>query len=180
MNTAQLRTYWTELAPRERRMVSIAVTVIVVALLWWVALAPAIRTLSAAPAEHARLDTQLQQMRTLQAQAKDLQAQPRANRADAVRALETAVSAGLGPTAQVQNSGGGEAVSVSVRGASAEALAQWLAQARGNARAVPREIHLTRSKEAPAATAKDAAADDSSSSKVRWDGTLSMSLPAAR
>jgi len=181
MNAAQIRAHWTALAPRERRMVAIAGAVLVAGLLWWVALAPALRTLSAAPAEHAKLDTQLQQMRTLQAQAKILQAQPRANRNDAVRALETSVTGSLGATATIRNAGGSEDVGITVRGASAEALAQWLGQARGNARAVPREVHLTRTRETPAAaTAATAGNADEAAPKVRWDGTLSMSLPAAR
>jgi hypothetical protein len=50
---------------------------VALALLWWIALAPALRTLAAAPAEHAQLDAQLQQMATLQNRAKALQSQPR-------------------------------------------------------------------------------------------------------
>lgn len=180
MNTTQLRSYWTTLAPRERSMVTIAVSVVAVALLWWLALAPALDTLSAARAEHAKLDAQLQQMTTLQAQAKTLQALPRANRGDAVRALETSVRGNLGPTAQLQNAGAGESVTVTVRNVSAESLAQWFAQARGNARAVPREVHLTRSQDAPASAKTAGNADDTTAKGPRWDGTLAMSLPAAR
>ncbi|RYY92939.1 MAG: hypothetical protein EOO24_27875 [Comamonadaceae bacterium] len=66
--TETLQARWAELAPRERQMVVVAVTLVVLALLWWVALAPALRTLAAARDEHARLDAQLQQMSTLQAQ----------------------------------------------------------------------------------------------------------------
>ncbi|BEP63345.1 hypothetical protein GmRootV213_38990 [Variovorax sp. V213] len=58
----QLRARWASLDLRERRMVAIAATLVVLALLWWIALAPALRTLAAARAEHARLDAQLQQM----------------------------------------------------------------------------------------------------------------------
>ena len=164
---------WAELAPRERRMVSIAVALVLLALLWWVALAPALRTLAAARDEHAKLDAQLQQMSTLQAQARALQAQPRANRDESLRALESAVRQGLGPNAQF--AGAGDGANVAMRGTPADQFAQWLAQARSNARAVPREAHLTRAQTpAPAANAK--AADEPA--RARWDGTLVMALPA--
>ncbi|SFM16866.1 type II secretion system protein GspM [Variovorax sp. OV329] len=180
---AQLRARWAALDARERRLVGIAAALIGVALLWWIAFAPAIKTLRDAPAEHARLDAQLQQMTTLQAQAKALQSQPRANRDESMKALEASVKSSLGPTAQIQQQGGGEAVNVVVRAVPAEALAQWLAQARGNARAVPREVHLTRAGAAapgggPAPSNPAAAANDGS--KANWDGTLGMTLPAAR
>lgn len=169
---AQLRTRWAALAPRERGMLGLAVGLVALALLWWIALAPAIKTLAGAREEHAKLDAQLLKMTTLQAQAKTLQALPRANRAEAVKALEDGVRANLGAAAQLQQQGGSEGVNLQLRGVPADALAQWLAQARGNARAVPREVHLTRS-----ASAEPAPADGA---KARWDGTLVMSLPGAR
>jgi general secretion pathway protein M len=192
---ARWEAWWPELAPREQRMIALAGTLVVLALLWWVALAPALRTLASAPAAHAELDAQLQQMSALQIQAKALQSQPRANREDALRALETSVRQGLGPNAQIQvaGAGAGEGVLVTLRTTPADSLAQWLAQARGNARAVPREVHLIRTQagaaapvRAPAtssfpgrqsaAAAATAAAENDT--RVRWDGTLVMNLPA--
>ncbi len=169
-----LQAHWAELAPRERRMVALAGTLVLFALLWWVALAPALRTLAAARDEHARLDAQLQQMSTLQAQARSLQAQPRANRDESLRALESAVRQGLGPNAQF--AGAGDGANVAMRATPADQFAQWLAQARSNARAVPREAHLTRARTPPPA-ANARAADEPA--RVRWDGTLVMALPAA-
>ncbi len=165
------QSWWLELAPREQRMVVIAAALVTAALLWWVALAPALRTLSAAPAEHARLDAQLQQMTALQTQARALQSQPRASRDDALRALESSVRQSFGANAQLQTVGANEGVNIQMRAAPADALAQWFSQARSNARAVPREAHLTRSQ----ATTGPGSADVA---KVRWDGTLVMSLPA--
>lgn len=173
-----LRARWAAMAPRERRMVSIAAVLVVLALLWWVALGPALRTLAAAPSEHARLDAELQKMTTLQARAKALQALPRANRDDSLRALDTSVRESLGAGAQLLSAGSGDAANVTLRGASADALAQWLAQARANARAVPREAHLNRTLVAPAspgAAARAGTKDD----PVRWEGNLVMTLPAA-
>jgi len=202
---ARWRAWWPELAPREQRMVVIAGALVLLALVWWVALAPALRTLATAPAAHAELDRQLQQMGALQTQARALQAQPRANREDALRALETSVRQGLGPNAQMQVAGAGEGVLVTLRATSADSLAQWLAQARGNARAVPREVHLTRTPAGTAASAAPppvrapgalppspanalanaqanaqaaAAATAAADTRVRWDGTLVMNLPA--
>lgn len=176
-----LKARWAAMAPRERRMVRIAAVLVVLALLWWVALGPALRTLAAAPAEHARLDAELQKMSTLQARAKTLQALPRANRDDALRALDTSVRESLGPGAQLLSAGSGDAANVTLRGASADALAQWLAQARANARAVPREAHLSRSVTAPPSPAPPppARAGAKADPAVRWEGNLVMTLPAA-
>jgi general secretion pathway protein M len=185
---ARWEAWWPELAPREQRMILAAASLVLVALLWWVALAPALRTLATAPAAHAELDAQLQQMTSLQIQARALQAQPRANREDALRALETSVRQSLGPSAQIQVAGAGtsEGVLVTVRGAPADSLVQWLTQARGNARAVPREVHLTRVQaggapppvRAPNGAAPARNAVSGGDAGVRWDGTLVMNLPA--
>jgi general secretion pathway protein M len=139
-----LRARWIALAPRERRLVAVAAGLVALGLVWWVALAPALRTLRSAPAEHARLDAQLQQMNTLAQQAAGLQSQAKPNPADAMRSLETSMREQLGASAQMQSQGAGDGVRVSMKGVGAEALAQWLAQARNNARALPREAHLTR------------------------------------
>ena len=141
------RTWWRGLPAREQRLVGIAGVVIALALVWWVGLAPALRTLSTARLAHAQLDAQLQQMLALQAQARALQALPRANRDDALRALETSVNEGLGGSVRMQTAGASatEGVLVTLRATPASSFAQWLTQARGNARALPREIHVTRS-----------------------------------
>jgi len=178
--TEQLRARWAALAPREQRLLGGAGALVLLALVWWLALAPALRTLSSARTEHAKLDAQLQQMTTLQARARQLQAQPRANPDDAQRALQASVRDGLGPQAQLRVVGGTDGANLSVRGVPATTLAQWLAQARGNARATPREVHLTRSQPAAGATPAPAPAPERSADAVRWDGTLVMTLPVAR
>lgn len=192
---ARWNVWWKDLGARERQLVTVAGALVLLALLWWVCLAPALRTLASAPAAHAQLDVQLQQMVTLQAQARTLQAQPRANRDDALRALESTVKQGLGANAQMQVAGGnaGDGVLVTLGGTPPDALVQWLSQARGNARAVPREVHLTRSQvsvarpiaftpaSAPGAmpgTVPAPAAAAAGPTRARWDGTLVMSLPA--
>ncbi|RYF71096.1 MAG: type II secretion system protein M [Comamonadaceae bacterium] len=184
---ARWQAWWAALAPREQRLLGGAALLVGLALLWWVALAPALRTLAAAPAEHARLDAQLQDMGALQAQARALQAQPRAHREESLRALESALRQSLGPNAQMQASGG-DAVGVALRTVPADALGAWLAQARANARALPREVHLTRSQATPATALSSAMpgvvaaaprADTAGGpARIQWDGTVVMNLPA--
>ena len=63
----------------------------------------------------------------------------------------------------------GDRATVTLKGASASVLAQWLAQARSNAHAAPLEARLAQS--ADAARAAPAG-------EARWNGTLVLSLPA--
>ena len=184
--TETLQAYWAGLAERERRMVRLVVGLVSLAVVWWVALAPALQTLRTAPAEHARLDTQLQQMTALQVQAQALKLQPRSSRDEALRALESSVRQGLGANSQLVAGGSTEGANILLRATPADALAPWLTQARANARAVPREVHLTRSQASPpatpplTATAGMATAAPTDTAGVRWEGTLSMTLPASR
>lgn len=130
---------WAAMATRERQLVLLCVVLVIAALLWWVALAPALAALRAAPAQHKLLDAQLQQMRALQAQAKTLQVQAPLALDDARRALEATVKP-LGPAAQMVVAG--DRVTLTLKAVAPDALAQWLAQARLNARAVPAEAKL--------------------------------------
>lgn len=175
-----LQDRWKALAPREQNLVLAAGALVALALLWWVAVAPALATLRAAPARHATLDTQLQRMQSLQAEAQPLQAAPPSSPGDAVGALRTALAQRLGNTAQLNVAG--DRATVTLKGAPADALAQWLAQARSNARATPLEARLTRSTAAAAAAPGSTAPITLGSPLVampRWDGTLVLALPAA-
>lgn len=154
---APLRARWQQLAPRERSLVGAAALLVGLALLYWLAIAPAAATLRGADAAHRTLDEQLQRVLGLQAQARALQAQPRQNRDEALRLLEASVQQRLGTSARTVILG--ERVTVTLSGTSPDALAQWLTQARVNARAVPSEARLTRN---PAGL---------------WDGTLVLNLP---
>lgn len=156
MSAVQAR--WAALAPREKTLVAAAAAVVGAALLWWVALAPALATLRAAPELHRSLDAQLQHMQTLQAQAQALQAQPRQGYDEALRALEQTIRQRFGTTARYSIAA--DRVTITLTAAAPETLAQWLTQARVNARALPAEARLTRN------------------AAGQWDGTLVMSLPA--
>jgi general secretion pathway protein M len=158
MNTELLRQRWRALAPREQALVGGAIAVVVLALLWWIALAPAIATLRSADAQHRALDTQLQQMRRLQAQARTMLSQPRQNPEDAMRQLEAAIREQLGTSARYTIAG--QRVTITLMNTPAEALARWLTQVRSNARALPGEARLARN------------------ATGGWDGTLVVTLPA--
>lgn len=175
--TATLQARWKALAPREQNLVLAAGAIVALALLWWVALAPALATLRTAPARHAELDTQVQRMLALQAEAQQLQSAPRSNPTDSVGTLRTALTQRLGPAGQLNVVG--DRVTVVLKGAPADGLAQWLAQARSNAHASPVEARLVRSAAAPAPAAA-ATLGAAPSGAPRWDGTLVLALPAGR
>jgi general secretion pathway protein M len=156
---------WKALAQREQRLLTLAAAVVGVALLWWLALAPALALLRSAPARHAALDAQLGQMRGLQAQAKALQEQPKMGADEALRALDLSVKERLGGGAQLIVAG--DRATVTLRGVPADTLAQWLTQARVNARAVPAEARLVRSAATPPGKAGAA-----------WDGSVVLTLPS--
>lgn len=158
-----LAAQWARLDARERRLVSAAATVVVLALLWWLALAPAVRTLRMAGEQRQALEAQAQQMQRLQAEAEKLKALPKLSPSEALKALETAVKERLGDAGKL--SVVGDRANVTLKDAPAEALAECLADARANARATPVEVRLTR------------APGSAPGTPARWNGTLSLSLP---
>jgi len=161
----QLRSQWATLAPRERRGVQAALALVGMALLWWLALGPAVQTLRAADAQHRSLDTQLQTMRRMQAEVQALQSQSAIGFDEALRNVQSSAKTDLSGTAQINVLG--ERVSVTFKNTSAEALARWLTQVRINARALPTEAKLVRS----------AAANATQPALPAWDGSLVLALP---
>ena len=129
---------------RERRLVQIAALVVGLGLVWWLGLAPALQTLRQAPERHAQLSRQLADMQRMAATAGALREQGNARvppRNEALRALEQA-TASLGPQGQLAVLG--DRATLTLRSADPTALAQWLAQARLNARVSPVESQLAR------------------------------------
>lgn len=158
--TVALSVAMARLSSRERQAVSIAAWVIGLGLLWWLAVAPAIDTLREAPARHARLDAQLGQMQRMAATAESLRGQSTAQppgRDEVLRALETA-TAGLAGTGQISVLG--DRATLTLRNTPPEALAQWLAQVRINARLLPVDSQITREPGSPG-----------------WNGTLALAGP---
>ena len=165
-----LQARWQALGAREQTLLRSAAAVVGLAFVWWVLIAPPLRTLRQADALQRDLGTQAQTMQALQAQAQALQSQPKLSRDDAMRALDVSIKQRLGSSAQLNVQG--DRVTVTLKNTPADALAQWQIQARVNARAIPSEARLVRS--ANPATA----ATPGSRPPVAWDGTLVLSLPA--
>lgn len=168
LDQLQLRQRWDALGARERRLVLGATVLVAAAMLWWIALGPALATLRLAREQHVKLDAQMQQMQSLKAQANTLAALPKVSMEDARRSLETSLKQTLAASAQMTVVG--NRATVTLKGASPDALAQWLQQARINARATPTEVRLIKSA-GPSAPAADAA------NLVRWDGSVVLTLP---
>jgi general secretion pathway protein M len=129
---------------------------VLAALLWWLAITPALNTIKEAPAQHRALDAQLQSMRALSTEAKNLQNQPKLGLDEAQKALQSAVTQRFGSAAQLNLAG--ERATLTLKNANPQELALWLTQARVNARALPSEAKLNRNGNG-------------------WDGTLVLSLP---
>jgi general secretion pathway protein M len=155
-----LKAGWSRLGAREKNLLRLSAVLVLGALLWQFSLKPAIATLRSADAQASALNAQLQQMRAAQAQAQALQKQPPLDFDAASRALSTATQQTLGASAQLSMVG--ERASVTLKDAAPDALADWLIQARLNARSVPLEARLVRGN-APAG--------------VTWSGTVMMALP---
>jgi general secretion pathway protein M len=148
--------YWRQLKISERRLILAAFWVILAALLWLFAVSPALKTIQGAPEQHRALDLKLQSMRTMAVEAKVLQSQPKLAFDDAQKALQSAVTQRFGSTAQLNLAG--ERATLTLKNANPQELAQWLTQARVNARALPGEAKLNRNGDG-------------------WDGTLVLNLP---
>ncbi len=161
-------TSWERLAPRERNLVSAAVTLVVVALVWWVAISPALNILKNAPVRHAALDAQLQDMLKLQSEALKLQSEPKIDPSQAQASLQAATRATLGESAQLRIVG--DRATVTLKNVPPDTLARWIAQARINARAVVVESRLIRN--------AGAGATAGAGSPAGWDGTITLGLPA--
>ncbi len=157
MNASVLLARWNGLPGREKMLVAATAAVVAAVLLWLIALGPALGVLRSADEQHRTLDAQLQHMRGLQQQAQALQSQPKQSHDDAVRRLELSVRQRLGTTARTTVTG--DRVSITLTGTPADALAQWVTQARVDARALPSEARLSRN------------------TAGLWEGTLVLSLP---
>lgn len=160
MNASVIRARWEGLARREKTLVAATVAVVAAVLVWLIALGPALGVLRSADEQHRTLDAQLQHMRGLQQEAQVFQSQPKQGRDEAVRRLELSVRQRLGTTARMTVTG--ERASITLTGTPADALAQWITQARVDARALPSEARLSRN------------------TAGLWEGTLVLSLPPPR
>lgn len=159
----RLRAAWAGLGARERRLIGVAALVVALALLWLLALAPALSTLRSAPAQRQALQAETERMQMLWSEAEAVKALPRLGHDEARRALEAATRARLGRSGQLSITG--DRAQLVLHDAPAQSLADWLVDARANARAAVLEGRLTR---------VDTAGADG---PTRWRGTLSLGLP---
>jgi general secretion pathway protein M len=147
---------WQALSPREQRGISVLAALLAVLLFWSIAIAPALNTLRDSDNRRAQISQQQAHMLAMQAQAQVLQTRTPLARDEALRNLQ-----GLTPGAQMQLHVQGDRVTVQLKTVPAAVLANWLAQARSQAQALPVEAHLTRGNTA-----------------MTWDGSLVLSLPS--
>lgn len=140
---ADLHTRWAALSLRDRRMLGLGGTVLGAFLLWTLAIAPAWRTLSTAPAQLDALDAQTQQMQALAAEAVTLRAVPPVPPEQAQAAL-TAATTRLGSPGSRLSLQGERAV-LTLKAVSSAQLAAWLAETRAGARARVVEATLVQS-----------------------------------
>ena len=152
------RARWEQLAPREQVLVALMAVLVLGALLWLLALAPALRTVRSAPAQLAVLENQWQSMQGLAAQARAIQGRAPVTREEAVRELEASVRQRLGGNAQLTLAA--DRATVVLKGAAPQALAPWLSHTRLKARVVASQASLVRG-------------------PTGWDGTVVFLLPAA-
>jgi general secretion pathway protein M len=155
-----LRGLWPALANREKKWLLLALVIALGGLLWLMLLSPSIAMLRGAEEQERTLNAQLGRMRALQLDAAALQKQPVQKYDDALRALTGVTSFVLGASATLTVAG--DRANVTLHEGTADALAQWLTEARANAKSVPVEVRLTRSPVGGAA---------------RWNGVVVMSLP---
>ncbi len=157
---ARVRARWAALAPRERRLLTLAGSLLALFLLWTVAVAPAWRTLRSAPVQIDALDAQLQQMQAQAAEAGRLRGAPPVPLDQAQAALTAATERLASPTSKLSLQG--ERALLSLKGVSAAQLSSWLAEARAGARARVVEASLTQT------------------GPGTYDGSLTLALGAAR
>lgn len=136
-----LQVRWASLAARERRLVGLALAVLLLFITWLLAVQPAWRTLSSAPAQMDSLESQWQTMQRLANEARGLRGASPVSSEQSTAALKAATER-LGDKGRLVLQG--ERAVLTVTGASTAQLRDWLAEARSGARARPLEATLQR------------------------------------
>ena len=166
---------WQGLNARERLLVSVFLGLFGVWLFVSIAISPALRTLNASENQRAEVAQQVVQMRALQQRAQELQKTKPLSRDESLRSLQSITPAG-NPTLQMTVQG--DRVLVQLKNLSASQLANWLAQARSNAQALPDEVHISRSISSSVnALSGINSTSNSPNPTVAWDGQIVLRLP---
>jgi general secretion pathway protein M len=137
----QAGTWWRARAPRERQALALVAFVVVAFIVWSLLVQPALNTLARAPAQLDLLEAQLQQMQRISSESGALRAAPRVAPGQAAQALKAATDR-LGERGRLVLLG--DRATLTLTGASPEALRAWLGEARSGARARPVEAQLQR------------------------------------
>lgn len=138
---APLRAWWAAQTRRDRRLLLLGAGVLLAYLVWAVLLQPALSTLRVAAVESERLQAQMQAMQRQAAEAQLLRAQPPVSALQSGTALQSATER-LGDSGRLALQG--DRAVLTLNGASAAQLRDWLAEARSGARARPVQAQLTR------------------------------------
>jgi general secretion pathway protein M len=138
----QARAFWSGLALRERLALGAGLAALGLFLVWWIAVAPALRTLREAPAQLDQLEREVQLTRAVGEEVKSLRAVAPVSTTQAAAALKAATDR-LGSQARLVLAG--DRATLALTGVGAEALRNWLGEVRGAARARPVEVSLSRS-----------------------------------
>lgn len=139
--STELRQRWNVMSARERTLVAAAGALLGLALLWFLALRPALVTWQQVPPQARLLEAQWLEMQRLASETRELKSQTPVNAAQSAQALKAA-SDRLG--AQARLSVIGDRATLTLMGATPEQLRTWLAEARSGARARPVELQVAR------------------------------------
>jgi general secretion pathway protein M len=137
----EAKSRWQSMQMRERIGIAAAIAVVALWVVWMIAVQPALRTLRETPAQIDSLDVQLQNMRRLAAESRELRSTSPVPLGQSVTALTSATER-LGPSAKIIVQG--DRATLTVNGVSTEKLRAWLGEARSGARARPIDVQLTR------------------------------------
>lgn len=172
---------WQGLNARERLLVSVLLGLFGVWLFVSIAISPALRTLNASESQRAEVAQQVVQMRALQQRAQELQKTKPLSRDESIRSLQSITPTG-NPALQMTIQG--DRVMVQLKNLSASQLANWLAQARSNAQALPDEVHISRSVTSSVNSSTSLSAlsgvnanGNTANATAAWDGQIILRLP---
>lgn len=135
-----LSSVWRRASAREQVAMRIAATLVLLALLWWVGLQPALKTLKNTRTQAPVVRAQYEQMLQLQAQAAAMRAQVQQPVPDPQAALQDSIST-LEKSARMALAG--ERATVSFKQVRPADLALWLEQVRLKAHSSVLEMHIS-------------------------------------
>lgn len=152
--------WWAGLSSKEQQGISWASVLVALTLVWFVLLAPAIRTMQQVPLQRAAFSAQLLELRQMQAQAQALKARPALSRQEMVQLLGQ-VSGPLGASVKLEVQG--DWLRLQILKLDPHAVASLLA----NVPFQPTDLSL------------NLAAAPSNGAAKTWSGTMSYLLPAS-